>query len=87
MQPESGLEMSRSHLLQWIDAPLFNVMPGPAARALPPIFLGHGTQQEIVGKTHHPKGSHVGKQLRNLLKLTKLRSVFSQAEDDGITIA
>jgi anti-sigma B factor antagonist len=30
---------------------------------------------------------HLGKQLRNLLKLTNLLSVFSQAEDDGITIA
>jgi anti-sigma B factor antagonist len=30
---------------------------------------------------------HLGKQLRNLLKLTNLLSVFSQAEDHGITIA
>jgi anti-sigma B factor antagonist len=30
---------------------------------------------------------HLGKQLRNLLKLTNLLSVFAQAEDQGITIA
>ncbi len=30
---------------------------------------------------------HLGKQLRNLLKLTNLLSVFAQAEDHGITIA
>ena len=30
---------------------------------------------------------HLGKQLRNLLRLTNLLSVFSQAEDHGITIA
>ena len=30
---------------------------------------------------------HLGKQLRNVLKLTNLLSVFSQAEDHGITIA
>jgi anti-sigma B factor antagonist len=30
---------------------------------------------------------HLGKQLRNLLKLTNLLSVFSQAEDHGINIA
>jgi anti-sigma B factor antagonist len=30
---------------------------------------------------------HLGKQLRNLLKLTNLLSVFSQAEDHGITVA
>jgi anti-sigma B factor antagonist len=30
---------------------------------------------------------HLGKQLRNVLKLTNLLSVFSQAEDQGITIA
>jgi anti-sigma B factor antagonist len=30
---------------------------------------------------------HLGKQLRNLLKLTNLLSVFSQVEDHGITIA
>ena len=30
---------------------------------------------------------HLGKQLRNLLKLANLLSVFSQAEDHGITIA
>jgi anti-sigma B factor antagonist len=29
---------------------------------------------------------HLGKQLRNLLKLTNLMSVFAQAEDHGITI-
>jgi anti-sigma B factor antagonist len=30
---------------------------------------------------------HLGKQLRNLLKMTNLLSVFSQAEDHGINIA
>jgi anti-sigma B factor antagonist len=30
---------------------------------------------------------HLGKQLRNLLKLTNLLAVFSQVEDHGITIA
>jgi anti-sigma B factor antagonist len=30
---------------------------------------------------------HLGKQLRNVLKLTNLLSVFAQAEDHGITIA
>jgi anti-sigma B factor antagonist len=30
---------------------------------------------------------HLGKQLRNLLKLTNLLSVFSQMEDHGINIA
>jgi anti-sigma B factor antagonist len=30
---------------------------------------------------------HLGKQLRNVLKLTNLLSVFSQAEDHGITVA
>ena len=30
---------------------------------------------------------HLGKQLRNVLKLTNLLSVFAQAEDQGITIA
>jgi anti-sigma B factor antagonist len=30
---------------------------------------------------------HLGKQLRNLLKLTNLLSVFAQVEDHGITIA
>jgi anti-sigma B factor antagonist len=30
---------------------------------------------------------HLGKQLRNILKLTNLLSVFSQVEDHGITIA
>jgi anti-sigma B factor antagonist len=30
---------------------------------------------------------HLGKQLRNLLKVTNLLSVFSQVEDHGITIA
>jgi anti-sigma B factor antagonist len=30
---------------------------------------------------------HLGKQLRNLLKLTNLLSTFAQAEGDGITIA
>jgi anti-sigma B factor antagonist len=30
---------------------------------------------------------HLGKQLRNLLKLTNLLSTFSQAEDHGINIA
>ncbi len=30
---------------------------------------------------------HLGKQLRNVLKMTNLLSVFSQAEDHGITIA
>ena len=30
---------------------------------------------------------HLGKQLRNLLKLTNLLSVFGQVEDHGITIA
>jgi anti-sigma B factor antagonist len=30
---------------------------------------------------------HLGKQLRNLLKMTNLLSVFGQAEDHGITIA
>jgi anti-sigma B factor antagonist len=30
---------------------------------------------------------HLGKQLRNLLKLTNLLSVLSQAEDDGINVA
>jgi anti-sigma B factor antagonist len=30
---------------------------------------------------------HLGKQLRNVLKLTNLLSVFSQAEDHGINIA
>lgn len=30
---------------------------------------------------------HLGKQLRNLLKLTNLLSVFGQVEDQGITIA
>jgi anti-sigma B factor antagonist len=30
---------------------------------------------------------HLGKQLRNVLKLANLLSVFSQAEDHGITIA
>ncbi len=30
---------------------------------------------------------HLGKQLRNLLKLTNLLSVFGEAEDHGITIA
>ncbi len=30
---------------------------------------------------------HLGKQLRNLLKLTNLLSVFAQAESHGITIA
>ena len=30
---------------------------------------------------------HLGKQLRNLLKLTNLLSVFAQAEDHGINIA
>jgi anti-sigma B factor antagonist len=30
---------------------------------------------------------HLGKQLRNLLKLTNLLSVFGQAEDQGINIA
>jgi anti-anti-sigma factor len=30
---------------------------------------------------------HLGKQLRNLLKMTNLLSVFGQAEDHGITVA
>jgi anti-sigma B factor antagonist len=30
---------------------------------------------------------HLGKQLRNVLKLTNLLSVFAQAEDQGINIA
>ena len=30
---------------------------------------------------------HLGKQLRNVLKLTNLLSVFAQAEDHGISIA
>ena len=30
---------------------------------------------------------HLGKQLRNLLKMTNLLSLFSQAEDHGINIA
>jgi anti-sigma B factor antagonist len=30
---------------------------------------------------------HLGKQLRNVLKLTNLLSVFAQAEDHGINIA
>jgi anti-sigma B factor antagonist len=30
---------------------------------------------------------HLGKQLRNLLKLTNLLTVFSQVEDHGITVA
>jgi anti-sigma B factor antagonist len=30
---------------------------------------------------------HLGKQLRNLLKMTNLLSVFAQAEDHGINIA
>jgi len=30
---------------------------------------------------------NLGKQLRNVLKLTNLLSVFSQAEEHGITIA
>jgi anti-sigma B factor antagonist len=30
---------------------------------------------------------HLGKQLRNVLKMTNLLSVFSQAEGDGINIA
>jgi anti-sigma B factor antagonist len=30
---------------------------------------------------------HLGKQLRNLMRLTNLLSTFSQAEGDGITIA
>jgi anti-sigma B factor antagonist len=30
---------------------------------------------------------HLGKQLRNVLKLTNLLSVFAQVEDHGITIA
>jgi anti-sigma B factor antagonist len=30
---------------------------------------------------------HLGKQLRNVLKLTNLLSVFAQAEDHGITVA
>ena len=30
---------------------------------------------------------HLGKQLRNLLKMTNLLSVFSQAEDHGINVA
>jgi anti-sigma B factor antagonist len=30
---------------------------------------------------------HLGKQLRNVLKLANLLSVFSQVEDHGITIA
>jgi anti-sigma B factor antagonist len=30
---------------------------------------------------------HLGKQLRNLLKMTNLLSVFAQAEEHGITIA
>jgi anti-sigma B factor antagonist len=30
---------------------------------------------------------HLGKQLRNVLKVTNLLSVFSQVEDHGITIA
>jgi anti-sigma B factor antagonist len=30
---------------------------------------------------------HLGKQLRNLLKMTNLLSVFGQTEDHGITIA
>jgi anti-sigma B factor antagonist len=30
---------------------------------------------------------HLGKQLRNVLKMTNLLSVFSQAENDGINIA
>jgi len=30
---------------------------------------------------------HLGKQLRNLLKLTNLLATFAQAEGDGITIA
>ena len=30
---------------------------------------------------------HLGKQLRNVLKMTNLLSVFSQAEDHGINIA
>jgi anti-sigma B factor antagonist len=30
---------------------------------------------------------HLGKQLRNLLKITNLLSVFAQAEEEGITIA
>jgi anti-sigma B factor antagonist len=30
---------------------------------------------------------HLGKQLRNLLKLANLLSVFAEAEDQGITIA
>ncbi len=30
---------------------------------------------------------HLGKQLRNVLKMTNLLSVFGQAEDHGVTIA
>lgn len=30
---------------------------------------------------------HLGKQLRNVLKMTNLLSVFGQAEDHGITVA
>jgi anti-sigma B factor antagonist len=30
---------------------------------------------------------HLGKQLRNLLKMTNLLGVFSQAEDHGVNIA
>jgi anti-sigma B factor antagonist len=38
----------------------------------------HGCELELL---------HLGKQLRNLLKMTNLLSVFSQAEDHGINIA
>jgi anti-sigma B factor antagonist len=30
---------------------------------------------------------HLGKQVRNVLKMTNLLSVFAQAEEHGITIA
>ncbi len=38
----------------------------------------HGCQFQLL---------HLGKQLRNVLKLTNLLSVFAQAEDHGINIA
>ncbi|NYF88100.1 STAS domain-containing protein [Tunturiibacter empetritectus] len=53
--------------------------------------MGLGT---IVRLYAHAKGAgcefqllHLGKQLRNLLKMTNLLSTFASAEDHGITVA
>ena len=53
--------------------------------------MGLGTLVRLYAGGRHEgcefKLLHLGKQVRNLLRLTNLLSVFSQAESDGITIA